>query len=1424
MDETDPLDMPAAPAAPPRGRAMRALVGVATTLLVVALLLGALVGTGWWAAHSPRGSAWLLSVLPGVQVEEPQGSFIGDFSARRVVIPLPGGSDKVTLGDLRWKGLTVERMPSPLWLRIKADSLSAARVDLALAPSQSTEPLKAPADLKSPIELDLRAVHVGELYAAALGEQPIRALDAQVHIGANAGAEHRIDGLALTWDRLQAKGEARIASTAPMTLAASVNLAQQAAATLPAWNASATLAGPLAAPALQATLRASPSDQRPAQALDAHATLRPFAAWPLGDLQASTQALDLSAFASAAPVTALTGQAVATSTAADQPAHVVLDLSNTLAGRWNEGRLPLRSARLEIAGRPDQPSALELRSLDAELGTPKAAAGRLTAQGRWSPDSWTVATALSDVKPSMLDARAPAMQLSGPLTLSSNASTPGTIDVMAELAGQLTELRAARAVRLKLDAGFDPRRVEVRDLQASAGDTQATVTGLLSQPMQGAPWAVRLQAALVDFNPALWWPGREDSPWRGAATRLNGKATVDLVAPAAVAGRPLQEVFAMLRGQASLTVDRSLLVGVPLTGEASLTAAGAQQAVVAAKFDVDGNGLRADGTMGTASTGADDRWNVAIDGAALGRLTPVFRLFQSPGADSTLGGSLSAKATLTGRWPTMATQGQLDANALRVGAVSVQKAQASWTIGTSATAPVEAQATLSQVSLAPPPPGPSRTAQIGAVQASAAQGSTPAVVGPSLESLQLQLKGTARAHTLALRADSKARPPEWAASLQPGSVAADANAHTLATLQAQGGLIDTAGAALAGWRGVIQQIEVRSDAPGTTPLLRSQDLGLEASWAGGPTRVTLQPGRVELLAGAVRWSRIAWQAASGPGAYAQIEADADIEPLRIAPLLARVQPDFGWGGDLTVGGHVKLRSAAGFNADVVIERGSGDLSVTEELGTRALGITDLRFGLSAENGTWSFTQGVAGSTLGVLSGAVVVRTSPQATWPSADAPLQGVLELRVADLGTWGNWVPPGWRLGGALHTSASFGGRFGAPEYTGQVEGTQLSVRNFLQGVNVSEGDVAIHLEGTTARIERFSAKAGNGSVKLEGNASLGEAPKATLKLTADHFQVLGRVDRRIVASGAGQLQLDSKKLAFDGKFDVDEGLIDFTRSDAPTLSSDINVVRAQGVPSPAAAASAAALPTSASTPSIVPTATPTRDVALDLRVTLGDKLRVRGRGIDTGLRGELHITSPGGKMTVDGTVRTAEGTYAAYGQKLTIDRGLITFNGAVDNPRLDIEATRPNIDMRVGVAVSGTAANPRVRLFSEPELSEIDKLSWLVMGRASDGLGRADTALLQRAALALLAGEGGGPTDKITKALGLDEISVRQSEGEVRETVIALGKQISRRWYVGYERGLNATAGSFQLVYRIAQRFTLRAQSGDDNSLDVIWTWRWQ
>ena len=99
-----------------------------------------------------------------------------------------------------------------------------------------------------------------------------------------------------------------------------------------------------------------------------------------------------------------------------------------------------------------------------------------------------------------------------------------------------------------------------------------------------------------------------------------------------------------------------------------------------------------------------------------------------------------------------------------------------------------------------------------------------------------------------------------------------------------------------------------------------------------------------------------------------------------------------------------------------------------------------------------------------------------------------------------------------------------------------------------------------------------------------------------------------------------------------------------------------------------------------------------------------------------------------------------------------------------------------------------------------------------------------MQRAAMALISGDGESASDKLIHNIGLDELSVRQAEtGDTRETVVTLGKQLSRRWFVGYERSLNAAAGNWQLIYRAAQRFTLRALSGNENALDLIWTWKW-
>jgi len=373
--------------------------------------------------------------------------------------------------------------------------------------------------------------------------------------------------------------------------------------------------------------------------------------------------------------------------------------------------------------------------------------------------------------------------------------------------------------------------------------------------------------------------------------------------------------------------------------------------------------------------------------------------------------------------------------------------------------------------------------------------------------------------------------------------------------------------------------------------------------------------------------------------------------------------------------------------------------------------------------------------------------------------------------------------------------------------------VRNLLQGVDVRDGELRLSLRGADARVERFAFKAGDGTLQLTGGATLGAEPTARLALEAERFRVLGRLDRRLVVSGNAQLQLSAHALALDGQFGVDEGLVDLARGDAPELDGDVRVRGGRwGRPGDEPPA-----------PTQRPAGAP-RDLHVAVTLDLGNDLKMRGRGLDAKLAGRLAIGAPNGRLAVTGSVHTQDGHYTAYGQQLDIERGALTFSGAIENPRLDILAMRPNLDVRVGVQVTGTAQVPRVRLFSEPDMSDFDKLSWLVLGRASDGLGRADTALLQRAAVALLAGEGGNNDAALLANLGLDELSVRQTDsGEVRDTVVTLGKQLSRRWYVGYERSVNSTTGSWQLIYRLAQRFTLRARSGEENALDAIWIWRW-
>ncbi|MBW8722614.1 MAG: translocation/assembly module TamB domain-containing protein, partial [Polaromonas sp.] len=154
---------------------------------------------------------------------------------------------------------------------------------------------------------------------------------------------------------------------------------------------------------------------------------------------------------------------------------------------------------------------------------------------------------------------------------------------------------------------------------------------------------------------------------------------------------------------------------------------------------------------------------------------------------------------------------------------------------------------------------------------------------------------------------------------------------------------------------------------------------------------------------------------------------------------------------------------------------------------------------------------------------------------------------------------------------------------------------------------------------------------------------------------------------------------------------------------------------------------------------------------------------------------------------------------------------------------AIRPNLTQRVGVQITGTALLPRVRLYAQPELPDAEKLSWLVVGRSSAS-GGAEAALLQQAALALLGSKGGGMSGGLAASLGLDELSYRgassNNDGTTTEGAVTLGKRFSRNFYAAYERTVTGALGTLYVFYDLSQRFTVRAQAGQQSAVDLIFT----
>ena len=588
--------------------------------------------------------------------------------------------------------------------------------------------------------------------------------------------------------------------------------------------------------------------------------------------------------------------------------------------------------------------------------------------------------------------------------------------------------------------------------------------------------------------------------------------------------------------------------------------------------------------------------------------------------------------------------------------------------------------------------------------------------------------------------------------------------------------------------------------------------------------------------------------------------------------------EMGLSGDLLLDGDWDIDAGDALRARVRLARASGDIRVQageaalvtriESRGTGTAserrmnaaaegastpaGLRQAEFGLDAEGDTVRATLAWDSERAGQIRAEASTRVLHRADgWQWApDAPLAGRVTARLPSLGVWSILAPPGWRVAGTLEANATLSGNRALPRWNGTLSADQLALRAMVEGLDLRDGRLRASLTGERIEITEFTLKggagsstriagqsgnistaasaaaAGGGTLSARGELSWGTAPasgtgiRMAMQTQLRGLRVLVRTDRQVTLSGDLQTRLDNGQFSVRGNLTTDRAVIILPDETAPSLGSDV-VVRSAAKDRQEAEAAKRRAASEDVQAARAQTAKPP-DIAIGF--DLGEDFAVQGRGLTTRLEGKLDIrsTALNTPPRITGEVRTVKGQYRAYGQRLDVETGIARFNGPYDNPALDVLAIRPNISQRAGVQITGTAQSPRVRLYSEPALSDAETLSWVVLGRASATSG-GESLLLQQAALALLGRLGSGSSGGgLASRFGLDEIGFKgpSSGGDVRESAVTVGKRLSKDFYLTYERSLSGTLGSLFVFYDLTRRLTLRGQAGQQSGIDLIYT----
>jgi translocation and assembly module TamB len=334
-------------------------------------------------------------------------------------------------------------------------------------------------------------------------------------------------------------------------------------------------------------------------------------------------------------------------------------------------------------------------------------------------------------------------------------------------------------------------------------------------------------------------------------------------------------------------------------------------------------------------------------------------------------------------------------------------------------------------------------------------------------------------------------------------------------------------------------------------------------------------------------------------------------------------------------------------------------------------------------------------------------------------------------------------------------------------------------------------------------SARSGDGRVSVDGTLNRSEALGlfADISVRGEDFEILRLADQYIQISPEFTARLDENRIIVSGRVVIPRAqfVIEELATSAVDTSADVVV---HGRENDAQRVLLAGF-------------------TGELDVELGDQVTFEGFGVETRLAGGMKVTrQPAGSATGEGSLQLIDGRFSIYGKELTIERGSLNFFGPLDDPVINVRASRQlryeGQEITVGVVLSGQISKQlEFRVFSEPPMSEADTVSYLVLDRPASTAEGGESQALSAAALNLGLQSF---TQQVSQGLGLDEVGIEGTGGS--DTTVAAGKRLSEDLYVRYTYGLFNKIGTFIVRYYIGKGVSIVAGSGEQQSLELVYS----